>query len=126
MIYLLVGLGGFLGAISRYFFYSINQPSIERIFPISTFLVNVIGCFAAGLLLGLNIPALSSAKSPTNLFVIFGFLGSFTTFSTFGVDCLKLVHENRINIALLNVFLNVAVCFVSVFLGFYLGKKLQF
>ncbi|MEH7277146.1 fluoride efflux transporter CrcB [Neobacillus vireti] len=77
----LVGLGGFLGAISRYF---LNQYFSEiKLFPLGTFLVNMTGSFFMGLLLGSN-----WISDNILLLVGTGYLGAYTTFSTFNVELL--------------------------------------
>ncbi len=84
----LVGLGGFFGAISRYF---INQYfSSIKLFPLGTFLVNMTGSFFMGLLLG------SDRISDTILVLAgTGFLGAYTTFSTFNFELLVLKKGKR-------------------------------
>ncbi len=84
----LVGLGGFLGAISRYF---LNQYfSRIKLFPLGTFLVNMTGSFFMGLLLG------SNWISDTILLLVgTGYLGAYTTFSTFNFELLILKKNKR-------------------------------
>ena len=84
----LVGLGGFLGAISRYF---LNQYFLSfKLFPLGTFLVNITGSFFMGLLLGSDwIP------DTIRILVGTGFLGAYTTFSTFNFELFMLKKNNR-------------------------------
>ncbi|MHC0037669.1 fluoride efflux transporter CrcB [Pseudoneobacillus sp. C159] len=84
----LVGLGGFLGTISRYF---VNQYfSSYKLFPLGTFLVNLTGSFFMGLLLGSG--GLSDA---VHVIVGTGFLGAYTTFSTFNFELFMLRKKER-------------------------------
>ena len=84
----LVGLGGFLGAISRYF---LNQYfSGIKLFPLGTFLVNMTGSFFMGLLLGSN-----WISDTIRVLVGTGYLGAYTTFSTFNFELLMLKKNNR-------------------------------
>lgn len=84
----LVGIGGFFGAISRYF---LNQYfSSFKLFPVGTFLVNMTGSFFMGLLLGSN-----WISETIRFFVGTGFLGAYTTFSTFNFELLMLKGSDR-------------------------------
>ncbi|MBB6445453.1 fluoride efflux transporter CrcB [Bacillus benzoevorans] len=84
----LVGLGGFLGAVSRYFF---NQYfSSFKLFPLGTFLVNITGSFFMGLLLGSG-----WISESIRILVGTGFLGAYTTFSTFNFELFMLKKNKR-------------------------------
>jgi len=96
----LVGLGGALGAIARWKLGGlVLHHSADWKFPLSTFLVNVLGCLVAGLLTGLIIK--HDLFTPgTRLFLFTGLLGGFTTFSAFGVDTVALLRQGHHAIAL--------------------------
>ena len=87
---LLVGIGGFLGSAARYLITGlVTQASAAARFPLGTLAVNILGCFAIGLVAGLAERAdLFSAQ--TRLFLVTGVLGGFTTFSAFAVQALRL------------------------------------
>lgn len=89
--WLLVGCGGFAGAISRYLFGTFVQGvSRTHLFPVGTLVVNVIGCLLIGFLMGL--PVLhKSMDSELRLLLVTGFLGGFTTFSAFGHETMQLL-----------------------------------
>ncbi|MCJ8006374.1 fluoride efflux transporter FluC [Lederbergia wuyishanensis] len=88
MTILYVAIGGFLGSIARYTFSKFIKIS-ESQFPIPTFIVNIIGSFFLGFIIGASIP------TGMNLFFGIGFLGSFTTYSTFMVENMKMILENN-------------------------------
>lgn len=104
-----MGLGGFLGAILRY---AIALFFMSSGFPWATLLVNLLGC--------VTIASLSFAKNPLPphilLFLIPGFLGAFTTFSAFGLETIRLFQTQQWSLALLNIFLNVFLGLLSVFI----------
>ncbi|ENY1772523.1 fluoride efflux transporter CrcB [Campylobacter coli] len=117
---LIVGFGGFIGAILRML--SINL--VNKFFPYSisfgTLFVNVLGSFIIGLLFsyaqnkGLS-PALKS-------FISTGFLGAFTTFSTFSYENLLLLQSGNYFNFSLNILLNIILCLIAVWLGFIIFK----
>lgn len=88
-----IALGGFLGAISRYLISVFLKAHTKSVFPIATFFVNMLGSFALGLVI-------SSDLSPVYLsFFGKGFLGAFTTFSTFSYEAIQLIMEKRFAMA---------------------------
>jgi|SRR6056297_585990 len=92
---LLVGLGGFFGAIGRYKLggYLLHHFSSTRL-PLGTLFVNVAGCFAIGFLGGM-IERLHLPHAQARLFLITGVLGGFTTFSSFGYETLFLLRRGQ-------------------------------
>ena len=115
---LAVGAGGFLGAVCRYLIGLI--PVKEwMVFPIKTFLINLAGCFAIGI-----IAALASKHSllPPRLvlFLQAGVCGGFTTFSSFALETHGLIKNGNLWIAILYAVSSVALGILAV----YLGQKL--
>ena len=90
---LLVGLAGSLGAIGRYLIYQIDRSLPPHNFPFATLVINLLGCFIAGLVLGFAEKALPHQKHYFMLFSI-GFVGSFTTFSSLSVETLQLAQNS--------------------------------
>jgi len=115
MDFIIVGLGGFLGSISRYYIYTLEER-IQPQFPWATLFVNVIGCLIAGLLIGWTSKNLSEYRQVL-LFSLIGFLGAFTTFSAFSVQTLQLIRANQVLLAVTNIIISVSLGLMSVWLG---------
>ncbi len=118
---LYIGLFGGLGCISRYLLTLWTQQLLGRGFPYGTLLVNVSGSFLLGLLLSLGIRQFPvSAELRLGLSV--GFLGGFTTFSTFSYQTLMLLEEGSYWSAGTNILLNVILCLTGVFAGVLVAR----
>ena len=114
---LLVGFGGFIGSVLRYLASGYVQQSTKSIdFPFGTLAVNVIGCFIIGFLAQLAEDR-GVFTSQSRLFVFTGFLGGFTTFSSFGNETLNLARDSQMMNAFANVGANVIVGLFAVWLG---------
>lgn len=121
-MWLTVALGGALGATARYGLFLWLNPHPAQ-FPWATFAANVSGCFLAGcLFVLLNQTLISPAWRPL---LAVGFLGAFTTFSTFSLEALLLWQNQQATIALLYVAATFVSCLLAVWLG-YLGCQLLF
>lgn len=114
---LLVGLGGFLGSIARFKLSGLVLHRTEAWnFPLSTFLVNVTGCFVIGLLAALVEHHDYFAPS-TRLFLFTGVLGGFTTFSAFAYEGAFLIRRGMFNVATGYAVLSVVAGLLAVWLG---------
>lgn len=124
---LVVGCGGFIGAVARFVLTGVTR-SLFRQFPtFGTLVVNVIGCFVIGMLMGWVVDI--SGENVTSddhrtplpefwrLVLITGLLGSLTTFSTFAWETLEYAREDNWPAASWNFALNVVVGFAAVWLG---------
>ena len=113
----LVGAGGFVGSILRYLVSGyIQQITKSVIFPYGTLAVNLIGCFVIGFLSQLaDARGVFTPESRALVFV--GFLGGFTTFSTFGNESVNLLLDAENLFALVNTALHIVVGFGAVWLG---------
>jgi len=118
--FVLVGLGGALGAIARWKLggFVLHHAADWR-FPLSTFIVNVAGCLAAGLLAGMVVK-LDMFSAGARLFLFTGLLGGFTTFSAFGVETIYLLRRGEVAMAGAYVLLSVAAGIAGVWLGMLL------
>ncbi len=114
---LLVGTGGFLGSVSRYYLSGlVLHASGAPRFPLATLTVNVTGCLAIGILSGLAEHAHLLSPS-TRLFLFTGFLGGYTTFSAFAYESYFLGREHAWTSAAVNVAAQVVLGLVAVVLG---------
>ena len=122
MTWLLVGVGGALGAMARHGVNAlVHQRLLSARFPVGIFVVNVAGSFAIGLLAGLLASNRLSWGSSARTFVIVGVLGGFTTFSSFSFDTLALAREGFAAHAAWNIAGQVLLSLLAVWLGFALG-----
>jgi fluoride exporter len=112
---LLVGAGGFLGAIARFLIskYTVN---LLGAFPLGTLIVNVSGSFFLGLIYYL---ALNSKIIPADFknFAGVGFIGAFTTMSTFAYETIKFGDTNDYVLFAVNLLSNIALCLGAIILG---------
>lgn len=121
--YLAVGLGGFLGANARYIVGGWVQQRLGPGFPYGTLIVNVSGCFVLGLFATLAMRATWGEQ--WRLLVAIGFVGAYTTFSTFEYETLQLIAEGaRWRAAAANVLGSVAAGFGAVYLGVVAARAL--
>ena len=121
---LVIGLGGFVGALLRYGLSGVLQTASKSVsFPFGTLGVNIIGCFFIGLFSYLvETRALFSPE--TRLFVAIGLLGSLTTFSTFGHETFALMRDSAFMLAALNVGAQVFIGLTMVWCGRTLAQGL--
>lgn len=112
-----LGFGGFFGAISRYLLSDYVQNLLKNTgFPYGTLAVNIIGCFTLGLLNQLAVSR-GILDDQTRLFLMVGFVGAFTTFSTFSVESANLFQNGQHTAGLLNIFGSNLLGIAFVFVG---------
>ncbi len=113
--FLLVGIGGFIGSISRYAVNLMVTKYIDKSLPYATFLVNIVGCFIIGMLFGL----VQRGQLSNNYWLVFatGFCGAFTTFSTFALENNTLFADKQSTAALVYTLLSLVVGIVLCRLG---------
>ncbi len=109
----LVGIGGFLGAILRYL---INVLVQNTHFPYGTFIVNIVGCFLIGMA-AYFFELQTTISTEIRLFFIVGFLGSFTTYSTFSNDSMNMLQNQKIYLALINISSHIIIGLLAVLAG---------
>ncbi|WP_353312942.1 fluoride efflux transporter CrcB [Candidatus Albibeggiatoa sp. nov. NOAA] len=118
-----IALGGALGALMRFWVSTGFYTILGRDFPYGTLAVNLIGSLLMGFL---SIWMLDKAVAPEwKMAVLVGFLGAFTTFSTFSLDTLYLIETEAYFKALLNVLSNVILCVFAVWVGMLLARQLS-
>lgn len=117
---LLIGMGGFLGSVSRFLIGQGLHRFFDTIFPIGTMTVNIVGCFIIGIVYSLA-ERDNLINPEMRMFLAVGFCGGFTTFSSFAFDQLNLLKDNGF------LYLSIYVG-GSVFLGLlavYLGTQIH-
>lgn len=114
----MIGVGGFFGAISRFFVSTQVQKLSNSFFPFGTLTVNMLGCLLIGFLFG--------AVNSTQLFSLSvkhllntGFIGAFTTFSTFGYETFILIRDKKFIQALANILIQIVVGILAISLGYW-------
>jgi CrcB protein len=123
--YLAVAAGSALGGMLRYFLGSTALLARTAApFPVATFVINITGSFVVGFFLTLATERLQ-LSAHLRLAVAVGFVGAYTTFSTFEYETLRLAEERRLGLALLNVLLSVAVGFAAVWSGALLARRFK-
>lgn len=118
-----IAAGGALGSLARYGMSSAVYAWLGRGFPWGTLAVNLLGSFLMGLLFVLLIERLSWAPEWRGAILI-GFLGAFTTFSTFSIETLNLLEEGAMLAAFLNMVVSVWLCVLLCWAGIILGRSL--
>ncbi|MDA8100132.1 MAG: fluoride efflux transporter CrcB [Nitrospiraceae bacterium] len=121
MNYLIIGTGGFLGAIVRYAVGLWIGQRWGRTFPLGTLVINVSGSFLIGLLMPLLTERLI-VNPQWRLLLVVGFLGAYTTFSTFEYETGALLNDGEWLYAGANIVLSVVVGFVALKAGDILAK----
>ena len=120
--YFLVGIGGFMGAVLRYWVSGfIQQAAKDQLFPFGTLAVNFFGCFVIGFLS--ELAEEHGAFTPqTRALVFTGILGGFTTFSTFGNETMNLLRNGQNILA----FGNISAHLILGIGGVWLGRSLAY
>jgi CrcB protein len=122
-VYLAIALGGALGALARYGVDAFVERRSMSVFPFATLAVNLSGCFVIGLV----VAALVDRHHTPHWIragAVIGFLGAYTTFSTFAQETLDLGRGDELAMACANVALSVAAGVAAVGVGTALGRLL--
>lgn len=120
---LLIGIGGFIGSIARYFVSMLNLSVNFLSIPVGTLLVNVTGSLVIGFLTGIAEKS-TILTAEWRLFLMVGLCGGFTTFSSFANENLVLLHNGQIFSLLIYTGLSIFIGFLAVWLGYALTNLL--
>lgn len=123
MIYItLVGVGGAFGAIARHL---VNQMAITQLNSslMGTFIVNISGSFVLGILAGI-LSSYPNLPEGTRLFMAVGFLGSYTTFSTFSLATIQLLEKGDLFNAFINIISTIIIGLVAAMAGLVIGRTI--
>ena len=121
---LLVLIGSGLGGTMRYWLSIATQTLLGKGFPYGTLTVNILGSFCIGFFAMLFLGRSGSFIMPLRYLLIIGFMGGFTTFSSFSLETLELLEKGATVHGLANIALSVCTCLVAVWIGSVLGKQL--
>ncbi len=122
---LLVGIGGFVGSVLRYWLSGLAAGTVSKgAFPVGTFVVNVVGCLAIGMLAQLGDDRGFLTAERRALLVV-GLLGGFTTFSAFANESVDALRSGAHATALANILLSVGVCLIAAWTGRLLVQSLS-
>ena len=117
---LFIAIGGSVGAVSRFLLSGFINRASNDVFPWGTIAVNMIGSF----LIGLFIELFSHTFIPDNLrsILLIGFLGAFTTFSTYALESINLLQGNEIKLFIQNILIHNILGLVCVIFGIYISR----
>jgi len=113
-------IGGGIGALLRYFTSQFVNNLYNKNFSLGTISVNCIGALLIGFLI--NIFDISGINPKWKLLAITGFLGGYTTFSTYSLETVNYFLNGNIKYGILNILLNNILCILFVLLGIWLNK----
>ena len=123
MEYLVISLGGILGANSRYLLANWAAQRLGAGFPYGTFIINISGAFVLGLFMAF-LQDRAFIHAQYRLFFATGFCGAYTTFSTFTYESLRLFQDGSFLLGFTNLFGSVVLGMLGVAVGFLLGRMI--
>lgn len=121
-IFMLIGLGSFIGGVGRYYLTILLQNRFITSIPYGTLAVNVIGCFLIGMIYGLSEKV--TLNGEWQLFLTTGILGGFTTFSSFSYETISLFRDQQYGYALLNIGISILLGLAATMVGIIIAKSI--
>ena len=122
-IYLAIAAGGSLGAVSRYWMSASTYQWLGQGFPYGTLVVNLLGSLVMGFLSVLLVHRFQVSEE-IRIGLLAGFLGSFTTFSTFAMDTLQLAGNEAMFKAIIYILFSVMLCIIGAWAGLFVAKQM--
>lgn len=119
----LIGLGGLIGTLGRYWLSGLIARKYGETFPLGTLVVNAVGCFITGSVFYLTEERFLVSPTVRSVILI-GLLGGFTTFSSYGLQTFTLLREGEFGLAVLNVTFSNLLGLLLVWAGYTLVKTL--
>ena len=123
MEYLVIGIGGILGANARYLIAGWAAQRFGTVFPYGTFVINISGSVILGLFMAL-LQDRAFIHPNYRLFFATGFCGAYTTFSTLTYESLRLLQDGSVLLGLTNIVGSMVVGMLGVFFGFLIGRMI--
>ena len=123
LLVIAVGVAGAAGALARYGLDRLIEHHVLTVFPLSTFTINVTGCFLAGLAVATLVDR-HDLPAWVRTGVVVGFLGAYTTFSTFAQESRDLFVGGHVSLAVVNASASVVVGLLAVAAGSSVGRLL--
>jgi CrcB protein len=120
---LAIAAGGAIGAVLRFWASNGVYAVFGREFPYGTMAVNILGSLLMGFLFVMLVDRMDVSAAWRAVFLI-GFLGAFTTFSTFSIETLNLIEDGALLSAGLNMVLSVALCVLAAWIGVNIGRNI--
>lgn len=121
-VILAIGIGSFIGGISRYLLSQLVQSKFLSTFPFGTLGVNIIGCFLIGLVFGLA--DRGNLTQEWRLFLATGMMGGFTTFSAFSNETVSMLRDGQLWYASVYIVSSVLLGLIATFIGILIVKLL--
>jgi len=118
-----IATGGAFGALMRFWVSSATYAMLGRSFPYGTLMVNVLGSLLMGFLF-IWLTERSSLPPEWRSLILVGFLGAFTTFSTFSIETFNLLQAGEVSKALINILLSVVLCLLATWIGVISGRQI--
>lgn len=119
-----IALGGAIGSLCRYWVAAGTYSLLGQDFPYGTLAVNFLGSFVMGLLFVLLLERFNGIGEQLRPLLLIGFLGGFTTFSSFSIETLMLVENGELLRAFANIICSIVLCLSAVWAGLSLGRHL--
>ncbi|MEN9917556.1 MAG: putative fluoride ion transporter CrcB [Pseudomonadota bacterium] len=120
----LIFLGAGLGGVLRYGISTSIYNLFKQNFPYGTLVVNVSGSFLMGFLFILSLERFQSIAPQLRSLLLIGFLGGYTTFSSFSIETINLMEKGDWFIGILNIVFSTVLCLIAAWIGVILGRNL--